>query len=137
MGEARDKGVDHEAVLEAVAALVQLEALLLLAGALDGRYTAAGGGGIWFGGGVLGLVGGAGEHLHHLFEGGGVGLDEGGGVGIGFVRSGDGGFGGGGGGVGRGGVEVEGGSIAAAGGAAIAVGGVCGRWVFSNFWRSC
>lgn len=43
LGEARDKGVDDEAVLEAVAALVELEALLLLAGALDGRYAAAGG----------------------------------------------------------------------------------------------
>lgn len=135
----RREGVDrHEAVLEAVTPLVELEPLLLLAGALDGGDASASasaaaappcGGGIWAVGGVLSGVGGAGEHLHHLLEGGGVGLDEGGGVGAAVgVRSGYGGFRGGGVGWG-GGAEVEGGAIAAAGGAAIAVWGVRRRWM--------
>lgn len=73
-------------VLEAVAALVELESRLLgpvglrvsrvLIGRRRRRRRGVGDGG---GGGGLG---GAGEHLDDLLERGGVGLDEGGGVGV-------------------------------------------------------
>lgn len=71
--------------------------MFLLSGAFDGRYAAAAAAAPSGGGrrrricfrGLFGGVGGAGEHLHHLFEGGGVSLDKSSGIRICFMRSGD------------------------------------------------
>lgn len=92
----RNESIDHEAVLQGVPPLVELESLLLRGG-LDGRDAEILGGG---GGGrrrrrgrrrrmILGRrVRRTGEHLNDVLERGSVGLDEGGGIGIG-VRSGE------------------------------------------------
>lgn len=82
--ETRSQGADLE-VFEAVPALVELGQGFIFPGAgLHRRNRASGGFGP--GGGVCG----AGEHLDHLFEGGGVSLDEGGRVGVVRVGSCDG-----------------------------------------------
>lgn len=52
------------------------------------RVLRGGGGGL--GGGLLGGFRGSGEHLHYLFEGGGISLDEGSGIGIYGLGSSDG-----------------------------------------------
>ena len=79
----RDQRADHEPVSEAVPSLVELEALFL-----DRWDVGFGGLRRWIRREVFGcLVGGVrgpGKHLNHLLECGGVGLDEGGRVGIGF-----------------------------------------------------
>lgn len=82
--QTRSQGADLE-VFEAVPALVELGGGLIFPWAgLHWRNRASDGFGS--GGGVCG----AGEHLDYLFEGGGVGLDEGGRVGVVWVGSCDG-----------------------------------------------
>lgn len=88
LGEIRHQSVDHQAVLQAAPPLVQPEPLLLRR-RFDGRdaeiLEGRGRNGILR---LLGGIGGASEHLNHLLETGGIGLNESGGVGIG-IRSGE------------------------------------------------
>lgn len=88
--QGRYQRADHLEILEAAASLVELESRLLWGGGGLGDWRRR----KWVLGRrcgrryvLRGSLGGAGQHLDHLLEGGGISLDEGGGVRIGIGRS--------------------------------------------------